>query len=126
MSDAGGSDMVSEFMCPCPDLCGKALEVCECSDAEGYIQEIRAFESAGLTPPQIREKFVEKYGPQVMASPPMEGFGLMAYVLPPLSVILGVIVVVALVSRWRRKPARAAVSSAEMKRAEELLKKWNS
>ena len=121
------SDMVSEFMCPCKDLCGKALEVCECSDAAGYIREIRDLESAGVSPQGIRDKFVEKYGPQVMASPPTGGFGLLAYVLPPLAVVFGVVVVLALVFRRRRGDVKLSqVNSGDIKKAEDILKKWNS
>ncbi|MBI4178887.1 cytochrome c-type biogenesis protein CcmH [bacterium] len=129
-SVADDGNMVSDFMCPCPDLCGKALEVCECSDAAIYIKEIADFQAGGLSRTQIREKFVEKYGPTVLASPPARGFGLLAYVLPPLAVLAGAAIVVALARGWRRSQiaevARPKPLGADLKKAEEWLNKWNS
>lgn len=117
--------IVSEFMCPCPDLCGKALEVCECGDAAGYIREIEEMKSKGMGVQVIREKFVEKYGPTVLASPPAKGFGLLVYVMPPLAVALGCGMVFLLVQKWRRpKDSNVRVSPADIRKAEEELKKW--
>ncbi len=120
-------DMVPEFMCPCPDQCGKALEVCECSDAAGYKNEVATLLQSGLTADGVREKFVEKYGPAVLASPPARGFGLVAYLLPPLAIGLGVLIAAALVRRWRRPAARVpGLTDRDIRRAEERMKKWNS
>lgn len=123
------SDVVSEFMCPCPDACGKALEVCECGDAAGYVKEIRDMQADGLPLQSIRDRFVEKYGPTVLASPPAKGFGMVAYVMPPFAVLAGVLVVTFLILKWaRRKRETPAVkiSAGDIKEAEELIKKWNS
>ena len=37
----------------------------------------------GWSDDQIREFFVERYGPSVLLEPPREGFGLMAWIVPP-------------------------------------------
>ncbi len=37
----------------------------------------------GWTDDQIREFFVERYGPSVLLEPPTEGFGLAAWIVPP-------------------------------------------
>ncbi len=121
------ADIVSEFMCPCEDHCGKALEVCECGDAATYVKEIRDMQSKGFTAQAVRDKFVERYGPTVLASPPAHGFGLLVYILPPSAVFLGVLVVLALVRKWKqKKPAAPTFTPADLKKAEEQLKKWNS
>lgn len=124
--EAHASDRVSDFMCPCPDNCGKALEVCECSDAPGYVKEIRAMESAGMTPQEIRDSFTAKYGQAALATPPATGFGLTAYAAPAAVLLVGVIASVWLIRRWRRPAARIEVSAADTARAEEMLKKWKS
>ena len=114
-------------MCPCDDHCGKALEVCECSDAAGYIKELTDLQAKGLTAKVIRDKFVEKYGPTVLASPPAKGFGLLVYVAPPLLVVAGFVAAVSLSRRWRRRSDKAPpISPADVKRAEEALKQWKS
>lgn len=120
------ADIVSEFMCPCEDHCGKALEVCECGDAAKYVTEIRTMQSKGFTAAAIRDKFVEVYGPTVLASPPARGFGLTVYILPPALIFLGILVVLALVRKWKQKTsAMVTVTPADLKKAEEQLKKWN-
>lgn len=120
------SSLISEFMCPCKDNCGKALEVCECGDADGYIKEIESMQSAGLSSEAIRDAFVAKYGQTVLAAPSAKGFGLVAYVAPVAVLVLGVGVVVAFVRR-RRKPAAAErISAADIKKAEEMVDKWKS
>ena len=123
------SDVVSEFMCPCPDACGKALEVCECGDAAGYVKEIRDMQALGMPLQAIRDRFVEKYGPTVLASPPATGFGMMAYVMPPAAVLGGVLIATFLILKWaRRKKGAPAVkiNTGDIKEAEEMIKKWNS
>ncbi len=121
------ASIISEFMCPCGDNCGKALAVCECGDAAGYVKEIESMQVAGMSAQAIRDKFVARYGPSVLSTPPAHGFGMLAYVAPPASVLLGVVVVIILIRSWRR-PARGgsvpAVSAADVKKAEEMLKKW--
>lgn len=127
VSSVAAEDLVSEFMCPCPDLCGKALQVCECSDAGEYIMEIKDMQAHGLSSQAIRDKLVEKYGPTVLASPPARGFGLLAYLLPPMALVLGIGIATALVKKWSRRTRPAQiVSPAELKQTEELLKKWKS
>lgn len=41
--------------------------------------------AAGWTDNQIREFFVERYGPSVLLEPPAEGFGLAAWIVPPVA-----------------------------------------
>lgn len=56
----------------------------------------------GWTGQQIKDFFVERYGPSVLMAPPTEGIGLVAWVLPPVAVAVAVIAVF-LGLRWMRR-----------------------
>ena len=59
----------------------------------------------GWTDDQIREFFVERYGPSVLLEPPREGFGLTAWLVPPAAFALAL---VALLFALRRMSASRA------------------
>ncbi len=52
---------------------------------------------------QIKDFFVERYGPSVLLAPPREGFSLAVWVIPP-AVLLGAGVVLYLVLKTMRRP----------------------
>jgi len=56
----------------------------------------------------IRADFVNRYGIQVLATPPAAGFYLTVWILPAVGVPLGLAVVIAFVRRWRRPRAETA------------------
>lgn len=61
----------------------------------------------GWTDRQIKDFFVERYGPSVLLEPPGEGIGLAAWLLPPVAVAVAVgAVLVGL--RWMRRTTPAA------------------
>ncbi len=53
----------------------------------------------------ILQDFVLRYGTQVLATPPPNGFNLMVWILPVVGGIMGLTLVVLLVRRWRQAPA---------------------
>ena len=65
--------------------------------------------AAGWTDDQIREFFVERYGPSVLMEPPAEGFGLAAWIVPPVAVAVAV---AALLAALRWMSSRAADGDA--------------
>ena len=65
--------------------------------------------AAGWTDDQIREFFVERYGPSVLMEPPAEGFGLAAWIVPPVAVAVAV---AALLGALRWMSSRAADGGA--------------
>ena len=60
----------------------------------------------GWSEGQIKEFFVERYGPSVLLAPPRRGFSLLVWVLPPFAVLLVVLALyVSLRLMVRRSPA---------------------
>jgi cytochrome c-type biogenesis protein CcmH len=63
---------------------------------------------AGERPDQVVQYFVDRYGEWILLAPRREGFNLLVWIVPALSVVVGLAVVVVLVRRWtRRGPAPA-------------------
>jgi hypothetical protein len=62
----------------------------------------------GKTEQQILDSFVAQYGPVIYAEPPKSGFSLVAWAMPTVYLVLGTVLVIFVISRWRKKPATEA------------------
>jgi cytochrome c-type biogenesis protein CcmH len=121
--------MYDNLMCV---LCHESLAVAQSAESYQERAYVRQFVAQGLTVKQIEDRMVGLYGSGVLATPPKHGFGLLAYVIPPVVVLLGILVLVYTVPRWRRKAAAArdaagsatdgpAISEQESQRLDEEL-----
>ena len=63
----------------------------------------------GWSDQQIKDFFVERYGPSVLLAPPTEGISLAAWIVPP-ATILGAVIALLLALRWMRRSAGAEVA----------------
>ena len=57
----------------------------------------------GWTEKQVQDFFVERYGLSVLLEPPRSGIDLMAWIIPPLAVLIAGVVML-LVLKWMTKP----------------------
>ena len=69
---------------------------------------IRERLAAGDSPAQVRDYFVEKYGPWILLAPPRRGFDLLVWVAPFAVLGIGLVAIVLVLRRWRRAPSPAA------------------
>ena len=69
---------------------------------------IRERLAAGDSPAQVRDYFVEKYGPWILLAPPRRGFDLLVWVAPFAVLGIGFVAIVFVLRRWRRTSAPAA------------------
>jgi len=82
---------------------------CDCGQAAEMRKEVATFVSAGRTDAEIYEAFEKKYGPAVLGAPKLEGFNILAWVLPFVGLALGGLIVVVVVRRLRPKEEQAEV-----------------
>ena len=66
----------------------------------------------GWSERQIKDFFVERYGPSVLLEPPSAGFGLAAWIVPPLAFALALASLL-LTLRWMRRTSAQTDTSAE-------------
>jgi len=94
------TDIESDVMCV---SCKEPLEVAQSPQAMAERSYIRTLIAQGATKPQIEQALVAQYGLAVLGKPPARGFNLTVYVLPPATVIIGVVTLAITLPRWRRR-----------------------
>lgn len=102
---------VSEnFVCQCS--CNHQLSGCgmlHCGSANPLRSEIEQKLQAGMTEEQIVDDFVAKYGGVILSAPTGEGFDLVAWTLPVVALLAGLLVLYRVVRVWtRRRPLPAS------------------
>ena len=101
-SDDDVNRVAKQLYCPvCENV---PLDVCPTAACEQWRGVIREKLAQGWSDAQITQYFADQYGDRVLAQPPARGLSLLVYIVPPLAVLLGAVLLV----RWmrtRRKPA---------------------
>ena len=122
------TDIENDVMCV---SCREPLAVAQSPQAYAERNFIRTLIAQGETKAQIEQALVAQYGPAVLGRPPVHGFNLTVYVLPPAIVLAGVAALALALPRWRRR-ARAHVPEpaaspdpVESKRLEEELARFD-
>jgi len=113
-------DVLKSPYCP-----GFMLEVCPSPDAAALRDTIQTMAEEGLTSDSIVEQLIARYGEEWRALPKTRGEALLAWVVPPLALIMGVMGVVVVLKRMRRPrggPAPAEVSDEERERLDVALR----
>lgn len=107
------AELQKELWCP---ICqGVRLDVCEqkvCEQMRDLIDEELA---AGKSKDEIKAQFIEFYGPVVLGEPPREGINWLAWIVPVLLVIGGLIAAGWMTRNWSRRsrPLEEAEVTAE-------------
>jgi cytochrome c-type biogenesis protein CcmH len=113
------SDVEDEVLCP---TCETTLDQSNSPVARRMKAFIRARIAAGDSKDEIKAKLVEDFGEQILASPPREGFNLLAWWLPLAGLGAGALAVGALAWRWSRsrEPEPESVGEPEPQASPEL------
>ncbi len=99
------------IMCPvCPGESIDQSQVALAVQMRGIVDEKLA---EGWSEDQIRDFFVERYGPSVLLQPPTEGVSLLAWLVPPVGVVAAVMVFVAVVRHMRRRPEESPIDDGD-------------
>jgi len=86
-----------------------------CDVAKTMISEIQAHLNKGLTDDQVIQAMIKEYGPGAYVEPPKKGFGLVAWVMPGVYLLGGALLVVFVISRWRKRGIAAESSTTNTK-----------
>lgn len=99
------------IMCPvCP---GESIDQSQnalAAQMRGIVDEKLA---AGWTDDDVRDFFVERYGPSVLMEPPTQGIALAAWIGAPLGAAVGLLAFALALRHMRRKPPGDALGADE-------------
>lgn len=90
------------LVCLCGDCNRESLATCVCSFAASRREEIKIALDTGKTPEEIIAGLVETYGSVIMATPPQEGFNLLAWIAPFAILVFGGLILRSVLIGWRR------------------------
>jgi len=115
-----------KFMCMCS--CNQVLTQCNhvgCTVSASMLKELDGWVARGDSETVITSAFVQEFGTKVYAEPPKSGLSLVAWSLPSIYLLLGTLLVIFVIWRWRSRgmppsvgPGRApGISSQDLERA---------
>ena len=115
-----------KFMCMCN--CNQVLTQCNhvgCTTSTAMLKEVDQAVSRGDSEESITQAFVQEFGTKVYAEPPHSGFSLVAWSMPAVYLGIGLVLVIFVISRWRKRPTPVASSSSGIRSgiSRELLEK---
>jgi cytochrome c-type biogenesis protein CcmH/NrfF len=99
------NDLGHRMMCVCG--CNQILLECNhvgCAYSERMRAELVAAVDRGDNDDLTLQGFVQKYGTTVMAAPTKTGFNRVAWIMPYLVLVLGLVMVTLIVRAWRSRP----------------------
>jgi cytochrome c-type biogenesis protein CcmH/NrfF len=105
------NELGHKMMCVCG--CNQILIECNhlgCPDSDRMLGELRVGLAGGSSDDAILTAFQDKYGPTVLAAPMLTKFNVVAWIVPPAVLALGIAATVILVRRWRLRAAAIPAS----------------
>jgi cytochrome c-type biogenesis protein CcmH len=91
-------------LCDCKQILTECNHV-GCPNSAGMLKTLDKKVAQGDPEESILQAFVLDFGTAVLAEPPKSGFNLIAWFLPGFYLVAGAILVVFVISRWRKRPA---------------------
>jgi cytochrome c-type biogenesis protein CcmH len=79
-----------------------------CETAKAMLKEVDQHLAKGESEQQIIDAFVAEYGSTVYIEPPKHGFGLVAWIMPVVYTLGGLVLVGFILNKWRKHPVTAA------------------
>lgn len=103
-------EVASELRCP---VCqGESIQDSPAELAVEMKAVVREQLAAGKSPDEVKAYFVARYGEWILLRPTTSGVNVLLYVLPPLALLAGVVLVVVIARRWMHAPATGSPSAA--------------
>jgi cytochrome c-type biogenesis protein CcmH/NrfF len=115
------NDLGHKLMCVCG--CGQILLECNhvgCKYSDTMRGELMAAVERGDNDDLTLQTMIQKYGTTVMAAPTDKGFNRVAWIMPYLALLLGLITVTLIVRAWKNRPLVLPANAVAPVRGEEL------
>ena len=110
------------IMCPvCPGESIDQSQVALAVQMRGIVDEKLA---EGWSEDQIRDFFVERYGPSVLLEPPTQGVSLLVWIVPPIGVAAAIVVFIAVVRHMRRRPEESPIENDDDEMSDDDLQPY--
>lgn len=100
----------------CPVCENTPLDVCPTEACRQWRELIRDMLAEGKSEQEIKDYFVANYGARVLAEPPRKGFNWFVYIVPPVLILIGAVILFNSFRAWTR-PKSAAPGSGREKEA---------
>lgn len=98
-SDDDVNAIAKQLYCPvCENI---PLDVCGTQACAQWRDLIREKLAEGWSDSQIKQYFVAQYGDRVLATPPAHGLNWLVYIVPPLAILAGAVILVRALRMWR-------------------------
>ena len=113
--------VAEELVCLCGNCNRESLATCVCTDfAVPERETIGSALDQGQTRQQVIDSFIARFGAMGLASPPSEGFNLLAWIAPGAALLFGIALVRTLLVNWkvRDNDEVAQASSARADRSQ--------
>jgi cytochrome c-type biogenesis protein CcmH len=110
------------LICMCG--CNQILTACNhvgCSTSTAMLKKLDQVVARNEPDDLTLQSFVQEYGEQVLAEPPAKGFSRVAWFIPGAAFGLGLVIVLLVISHWRRRVALAPAGAPGEKISPELL-----
>jgi cytochrome c-type biogenesis protein CcmH len=98
---------VGTTICNCKQILTQCNHV-GCMNSGMMLKNLDARVAKGDSDESILQSFVQEFGTAVLSEPPKTGFSLLAWWLPSIYLLLGTVLVIFVISRWRKRPAQPA------------------
>jgi cytochrome c-type biogenesis protein CcmH len=88
----------------CPDCESQSIAQSSTDTARAARADIRRRVAAGQSDAEIRQAYIDKFGPSILLKPESGGLGILVWGLPAAALVLGAGGLVLALRRWRREP----------------------
>jgi cytochrome c-type biogenesis protein CcmH len=95
---------VGTSLCNCRQILTQCNHV-GCMNSSMMLKALDQRVAKGDSDESIIQAFILEYGREVLADPPKSGFTLIAWLMPSFYLLVGTVVVIFVISRWRKRPA---------------------
>jgi cytochrome c-type biogenesis protein CcmH len=109
-------------LCDCKQILTECNHV-GCPNSAGMLKTLDKKVAQGDPEESILQAFVLDFGTAVLAEPPKSGFNLIAWFLPGFCLVAGAILVVFVISRWRKRPVVQMAAAGASGISPELLER---